>query len=149
MKIFLTSDVEKVGMAGEIINVSDGFAMNYLIPRKLGIRVTARNEAEFMKRTQKIEKRQVVIQSKTSMLAEKIKSLLVTLKRKTHGDDGKLYGSVSPQEIVDLLLEKGVSIAKNQVIFDKSIKGTGAYEVTIKLSSTLKPKLSLKVVAGK
>ncbi len=145
MRVFLRKDVEKVGLAGEIVKVSDGFALNYLIPRGLAVIVTPENESQFKVRAQKIEHRKEVVASKTSMLAEKIKSTELVLKRKMH-DGEKLYGSVSPAEIVDLLSEKGISISKSQVDFDKSIKERGTYPVTIKLSSKLQPKITLKVV---
>lgn len=145
MRVFLRKDVERVGLAGEIIKVSDGFALNYLVPKGLAVIVTPENESQFKGRIKAIEKRKEAIASKTSMLAEKIKSLELVLKRKMH-DGTKLYGSVSPTEIVELLAEKGVSVNKSQVIFDKSIKERGSYPVTIKLSSKLQPQLTLKVV---
>lgn len=146
MKVFLLKDVEKVGMAGEVIKVADGFAQNFLLPRKLAIQVTAANEEVMNKMIKRIEKREEVIATKTSMLAEKIKSIDIVLKRKMHDGD-KMYGSINPQEIADALAEKGISIAKNQVEFDKSIKSKGVYTVTIKLSSQLRPALTVKVVA--
>jgi large subunit ribosomal protein L9 len=146
MKVYLLQDVEKVGVEGEIIQVSEGYARNSLIPRKLALEVTSSNESFFKKREKVIEKRQEVIATKTSMLAERIKSTKLTLKRKLH-DDGKLYGSVNPAEIVDLLATNGISVAKNQIEFDKSIKEKGQYEITVKLSSRLQPKLMLQVVS--
>jgi large subunit ribosomal protein L9 len=146
MKVFLLKDVEKVGLAGEIIKVSEGYALNFLVPRKLAIEVTAGNEKGFAKRAKVVEHRHEVIESKTSMVAEKIKALTVTLKRKMH-DDGKLYGSINGSEIADVLKEKGISVAKNQIEIDKSIKEKGTYEVTVKLSSKLQPKLTVHVVA--
>jgi large subunit ribosomal protein L9 len=145
MKIFLLKDVEKVGVAGEILKVSDGFAVNFLFPRKLAVQVTPENESSFARRLKVVEHRKEVVASKTSMLAERIKSLTITLKRKMHDGD-RLYGAVTPGEIVDSLAEKGVSISKNQVVFDKSIKGKGLHTVIIKLSSTLQPALVVKVV---
>ena len=145
MKVYLLKDVEKVGMSGEIIKVSDGFGSNYLIPRKLGIEITSNNEQFYKKQVKSVEHRKEVISSKTSMLAEKIHSLKITLKRKMH-DDGKLYGSINASEIVDMLAEKGISISKNQVEFGKSIKAKGAYDVTIKLSTKLKPSITVTVV---
>jgi large subunit ribosomal protein L9 len=145
MKIFLRQDVEKVGMAGEIITVSDGFALNYLLPKKLGIVVDEHNEAGFARRMQKIEHRKEIVGSKTSMLAERIGSLVVTVKRKLH-DDGKLYGSLHDKEVADALVEHGITVAKNQIVIDKAIKAKGLHQVTVKLSSTLQPKLTVKVV---
>lgn len=144
MKVYLKKDVEKVGLAGEIIKVKEGFAINYLIPRGFAIAVTDENAQFFKKREKTIENRKEVLASQTSMLAEKISSMELVLKKKTH-DDGKLYGAVSPSEVVEKLAEKGVSIGKNQVIFSKSIKAKGAYDVVIKLSSRLQPKIKLTV----
>ncbi len=148
MKVYLTKNVEKIGMQGEIVKVSDGFATNYLFPKKLAVQITDANESYFASREKKIEHRKEVIATQTSMLAEKIKATTLILKRKMH-DDSKLYGSVSPQEIADLLSEKGIGVSKNQVVFDKSIKEKGTYEVTIKLSSRLQPKLKISVVPEK
>jgi len=146
MKVFLLQDIERIGIAGEIVKVAKGFALNFLFPRKLAVEVTKDNQDHFKKRERVIEHRKDIIENKSSMLAEKIKAIQIMLKRKTH-DDGKLYGSVNPQEIVELLSSKGISISKSQVLFGKSIKGTGVYDVTIKLSSKLQPALSLKVVS--
>lgn len=146
MKVFLLEDVEKVGAAGEIIKVSDGFARNNLIPRKLAIEVTPGNESYFKKREKVIEKRQEVIATKTSLLAERVSSMSLTLKRKLH-DDGKLYAKVNENEIIELLSGQGISVSRSQIEFDKSIKEKGAYEVTIKLSSRLTPKFKLTVVS--
>ena len=144
-KIFLKSDVLNVGMAGEIVSVSEGFATNYLVPRKLGIRVTPNSEGEFQKRLQKIEKREEVIKSKSSMLAERIKSLQLTVSAKMHAD-GKLYGTIRPQQIMDELSKHGIAISKSMVIFNKQIKEKGSHQVTIKLSSNLQPAVTVKVV---
>jgi len=147
MKVFLLKDVEKLGIAGEIVKVKDGFGINYLIPRKLGIAITPANEQYYKSCEKKVDKRKEVISTKTSMLAEKIKLLQLKLKSRTH-DDGKLYGSVSAADVIDLLAEKGVSVAKNQIEFGKSIKSTGTYKVTVKLSSKLKPVFTLKVISS-
>lgn len=146
MKVFLLEDVEKVGAAGEIIKVSDGFARNNLIPRKLAIEVTPGNESYFKKREKVIEKRQEVIATKTSLLAERVSSMNLTLKRKLH-DDGKLYAKVNENEIIELLSAQGISVSRSQIEFDKSIKEKGSYDVTIKLSSRLTPKFKLNVVS--
>lgn len=147
-RVFLLKDVEKVGLAGEIVKVNDGYAQNFLVARKLGIEVTAANETSFQKKMRVVEKRNEVIATQTSMRAERIKALSLVLKRKTH-DDGKLYGSVSSAEIADLLAQKGESVGKSQIVFEggKTIKEIGTYMVTVKLSSKLQPSLKLSVVA--
>jgi large subunit ribosomal protein L9 len=86
-----------------------------------------------------------VLSSKAALLAERIRNMVVKIKKRAH-DDGKLYGSVGADEVVALLKEKDVVINKKQVEFPKHIKHTGEHKVVIKLSSKLKPELTVKVV---
>jgi large subunit ribosomal protein L9 len=146
MKVFLKQDIERVGMAGEIIGVSEGYARNFLIPRGFAIAVTSENEAFYTSRLKKLEHRKEVIENKTSMLAEKIAHLGITIHRKLH-DDGKLYGSINQTEIAEALAKQGINVAKNQVQIEKSIKEKGTYSVTIKLTSRLQPSLKVHVAS--
>lgn len=145
MKVFLKKDVEKIGMAGEILNVTDGFARNYLLPRRLATEITASNERQFKKQVTQVAHRKDVIASKTSMLAERIKNMTILLPRKIQ-NNGRLYGAINPHEIVDALAKEGISVTKSQVIFNKSIKHKGDYPVTIKLTSQLTPTMKVSVV---
>lgn len=145
MKVYLTQNVPQVGMAGEIINVSDGYAANFLLPRKLGVKLTPANEEFYKNKVVQVVHRKEVIETETTMVAEKIKATEIKIKCKIH-DDGKLYGAISQNDIVDALEAKGITISKSQVIFDKSIKKTGTHTVTIKISSRLQPQLTVKVV---
>lgn len=145
MKVYLIKDVANVGLAGEIIKVSDGYARNSLFPRKLAEEVTPEKEAFFKGREKVKVKRQEKAEEHTSELASAIQGLKLTLKRKLH-DDGKLYASVREAEVVALLAPHA-SVKADQVIFNKSIKAKGSYEVTIKLSSRLQPTLTLVVVS--
>ncbi len=146
MKVYLTKDIEKVGLSGEIVKVTDGFGRNFIIARGSGIEVTDKNEQFYQNKSRTVEHRKEVIESKTSILAEKIKNLKVTIKRKMH-DDGKLYGSISPVEIVDALHEHSISLSKSQVIFKKAVKEKGLHKVTIKLTTSLQPELTLNIIA--
>lgn len=148
MRVYLRKDVPNVGLAGDVIKVSEGYARNYLFPLKLAVEVTKESQAFYDKKTTGVVRKKEVLASKTSMLAEKIKSLKLTIKHKIH-DDGKLYGAINSSEIVDLLAEQGVSISKSQVEFEHPIKEQGMYEITIKLSNKLKPTLKLKVASEK
>lgn len=145
MRVYLLKDVVKVGLAGEIIKVEDGFARNFLFPRKLALEVTPHNEASLAKKIKTVEQRKEVIATQTTMLAEKIKSITLPIKKKMH-DDGKLYGAINASDIVDGLAKQGVSISKSQVEFDKSIKSKGTYDVIIKLTSRFKPIMRVQVL---
>lgn len=145
MKVFLKKDVEGIGFAGEILKVADGYGKNFLIPRGVAEEVTASNE-EFYKTKQKtVSNRKEAIVSKTSMLAERIKGLKLTIAKKMHDGD-KLYGSITESDIVELLDKEGVKVGKSQVIFEKTIKTKGNHPVTIKLSNSLQPQLHVKVI---
>lgn len=145
MRVYLRQDVPKVGMAGEIVKVSDGYAQNFLFPKKLAVEITDDNISVYESRKRVIENRKEVIATETSMLAKKIEAITLVLKRKMH-EGQRLYGAVAQVEIVDLLAQKGVKISKSQVLLEKSIKEKGTYPVTIKLSSRLQPACTLKVV---
>lgn len=145
MKIFLLKDVVNVGMAHQIVTVSEGYAVNFLIPKKLGVQITPENEKNYSNKVKVIEHKKEVIASKTSMLGERIKTLTLTLKKKMH-DDGKLYGSVNPTEVADLLAQEGVAVGKSQISFEKSIKEKGTFPVTVKLTAKLQATFALKVV---
>ncbi len=147
MRVFLLKDVERVGIAGEIIKTTEGFARNYLIPKKLAVEVTDKNESSFINRIKVVENRKEVVATKTSMLAEKFKGLQVILKKKIHNGD-QLYGSISAKEIADeLAKEHGIKLSNSQIVMEKSIKTRGIHPVTVKLSKTLLPTLQVKIVA--
>ncbi|NBX78733.1 50S ribosomal protein L9 [bacterium] len=146
MKVFLLKSVPQVGIAGEVIKVADGYAKNFLFPKKLAVEINATNEQFYKQREKQIEHRKEVIATETSMLSQEISQIKLVLKRKTH-DDGKLYASVNPADVVDLLAAKGIKVGKSQIIFDKAIKTTGTYQVTVKLSSKLQPQVTLQVSA--
>ena len=146
MEVYLYKDVEKIGLAGEIIKVGDGFARNYLIPQGLGVEITSQNKNQYLSKIRKVENRKEVIATQTSMFAEKLNSVSITLKRKMH-DNGQLYGSINASEIMEALAGQGISITKGQVEFDKPIKSKGSFKVSIKLSTRLKSTITVTIIA--
>ena len=146
MKVFLLENIEKVGLKHEILKVSDGYAQNFLFPKKLAVQITPANEALYATKSRQVENRASVIESVSSLLADQISQLKIKIKKKMHDDD-KLYAAISQNEIVDALKEHNVSVSKSQVIFDKAIKAKGNFEVTIKLSSKIQPKLQVQIIA--
>ncbi len=144
MNVYLLKDVESVGMAGSIVKVSDGFGQNFLIPRKLAVKVTDANTKFYENKIVKVKTEAKILNSKIAMLAERISNLHLVIKEKSH--EGKLYGSVGPDEIVALLKEKEIVVDRKQIEFVKSIKTIGEHKVIIRLSSKLKPEFTLKVI---
>jgi large subunit ribosomal protein L9 len=148
MKVYLKKDVPRVGLAGEIITVPDGYARNFLFPKQLGVEINDSNINFYQTKIKTIVKRKEVLATETSMLAEKIKNIKLSIKRKLH-DNNKLYAAISAQEVADALVQEGIKVAKNQVIFPKTIKEKGEFDVVIKLSARLQPMLKLKITAEK
>jgi large subunit ribosomal protein L9 len=146
MKVFLKENIERIGIAGEIIVVKEGYARNFLIPGGLAVAITPSNEAFYKTRVKTVEQRKEVVATQTSMLAEKISHLNITIKRKMH-DDGKLYASVGQAEIAQALVKQGVNVSKSQVEIEKSIKEKGVHTVIIKLTSRLQPSLKVTIVS--
>lgn len=145
MRVYLLKDVENVGMAGTMVNVSDGYAANYLFPHKLAVKVDKGQEEFFKNKIAKVAAAKEVVSTKMGMLAERIKSMHLTIKKRVH-DDGKLYGSVSADELIDLLKAKDVVADRKQIVFGKTIKAVGEHAVGVKLTSKLIPEFTLKVV---
>jgi len=147
MKVFLLKDIENVGMAGQMVNVTDGFAANYLFPRKLAQKVVPGAEHFFAQKIKKAEIDAQVLSSKIAMLAERLKTATISIKKRVH-DDGKLYGSVTAEEVIDGLKAKSISVTKKQIVFGKTIRTIGDHKVTIKLSAKLTPEVTVIVVSG-
>jgi ribosomal protein L9 len=146
MRVYLLKNVQNVGLAGQILKVADGYALNYLFPHKFALEVTAQNEASFQRKVQVAVEQKEVVAVKTSALADRIKALELVIKRKMHDKD-KLYAAVTAADIASALAQEGINVAKNQIELGKAIKTRGIHSVDIKLSSTLKPTCTIKVVA--
>ena len=146
MKIILTKDIDKVGGAGEIVKVKDGYARNFLIPKGFAMLANEKNvkELEFNRRL--IQKQIDGEYGKARELAEKIAAIDISIAKKV-GEEGKLFGSVTTREIADAIKEKGFEIDHRHIILDGPIKKSGVYEIEVKLFRELKGKVKLWVVA--
>ncbi|MDR3293490.1 MAG: 50S ribosomal protein L9 [Clostridiales bacterium] len=146
MKVILNADVKGQGKKGEIIEVSEGYARNFLLPKKLASEASASvlndvsQKAAAEKRKKEIEKQDAVD------AAEKLKSQSVEVKVKC--GDGKIYGSVTSKEIADALHAKGFKIDKKQIVLKDPIKALGRFDVEIKIYPGITAKVLLEVVKG-
>ena len=145
MKIILRQDFEKLGKLGDIVDVKDGYARNYLLPRKIGYIATKGN----LKTLDEEKKQHVDRQKKEVHQAEKVAAELekisVTLKMKV-GEDEKLFGSVMNQMIADALKEQGIALDKRMVELEEPIKALGIYTVDIRLVAGVIGKVKVWVV---
>ena len=145
MKIILRQDFEKLGKLGDIVVVKDGYARNYLLPRKIGYLATKGG----LKTLEEEKKQHVDRQKKEIHGAEKVAAELektsVTLKMKV-GEDEKLFGSVTNQMIAEALKEHGITVDKRSVELEEPIKALGIYTVDIRLATGVTGKLKVWVV---
>lgn len=145
MKVILLEDVKSVGKKGEVVEVSDGYARNVLLKKKLGQEATGKNMNDL--KLQKANQEKVAAQNLADAkeLAEKIEKSSITLKVKV-GEGGKLFGAISSREIADAAKEQlGFDIDKKKVLLTNPIKSTGSMDVGIKLHTKVTAQLKVKV----
>jgi large subunit ribosomal protein L9 len=145
MKIILRKDVEKLGKTGDIVNVKNGYARNYLIPNEFAFIAKAgamrRVEIEKIQRANQTERAKIV----ATELANKIAGLEVSISMKV-GEENKLYGSVTSQIIAAKMSEMGYAIEKNHIVLDEPIKALGVFDVKIKLHSEVVTNIKVWVI---
>ena len=145
MKVILQQDVRGQGKKGELVEVSDGYARNYLLPRKLAVQATADN-VNAMKLKEKARLAQIEKEKAAAKeLAEKLQSCVVKVAARA-GGGGKLFGAVTSKEIADALLEQhGLEIEKNKIVQGDPIKTFGSFEVKCKLGHEINGTIHLVV----
>lgn len=144
MEVLLLKDVSNLGLAGQVKKVNEGYARNFLFPNKLAITATTADVERFKKQISKKEIDTQIAGSRVAMLSEQIKNLKLVLKKKSN-ENGKLYGAIGAEDVVELLEQKNIHVEKKQIEFPKAIRTTGEYEIIVRLTSKLKPNLTLKV----
>ena len=145
MKIILLADVKGVGKKGETINASDGYARNFILPKKLGVEATPANMNTLKLQKQSEEKRKAEELAEAKALKEKLEALTVVVAVKS-GDNGKLFGSVTNKEI-GAALEKqhGIKIDKKKIALSDQIKMVGERHVEVKLHPQVTAELKVKI----
>ena len=148
MKVIFNVDVKGQGKKGELKDVSDGYARNYLLPHKLASEATADN-INAMKLKEKAKAAQIAREKELAMEnAKKLGGIMVTIRAKA-GNGGKLFGAVTSQEIATALKEQhGIEIEKNKIVQAEPIKTFGAYEVKAKLGYEISGTVHLQVIEG-
>jgi large subunit ribosomal protein L9 len=132
MEIILLERVEKLGGIGDVVKVKDGFARNYLLPRKKALRANEANRKLFEANRARIEEENVERRSEAEKSAKSVAGKTVQLIRQA-SNTGQLYGSVSARDIVEALDSQGAKLTKSQVVLDRPIKSIGMHEVKVAL----------------
>ncbi len=145
MKLILKEDVEKLGEAGELVTVKDGYGRNYLIPQGYAVMATdsaiRAYEEEQRQRSRKIE---ATIQN-AQKLADQLEKVSVTITV-TAGEDGKIFGTVTTQQLADAVNEKGFDIDRKKITIDSDVKNLGEYTATVNILKDINATLKFWVV---
>lgn len=148
MKVILLQDVPGTGKKNQVLNVSDGFARNYLLPRKWAVEASEGSVKEIERRHAAQRQREMEERSAAEALAAKLKGKVITLRAKC-GEKGRLYGSVTGQEIASALKEQhGVEIDKRKIDVAEAIRTVGEYDVQVTVYTGVKAQMKLNVVAA-
>ena len=148
MKVILLQDVRGKGKKGQMLEVSDGYARNYMLPRKMAIEATA-DAVNTMRMNDKATQERIAREKAEAMeTAKKLREMTVTVTAKG-GGNGRLFGSITNQEIADALKAKtGIALDKRKIVIADAIKNVGTYTVTCKLGYEITAPLTVKIKEG-
>ena len=146
MKVILLQDVKSLGKKGEIVNVNDGYARNFILPKKLGLEANTKNLNDLKLQNANEEKKAKEILEAAQAFAKELESKTVVIKMKA-GEGGRVFGSVSSKEIATAFKEQcDVDIDKKKMVLPEPIKSLGVTEVPVKLHKDVTAALRVKVV---
>ena len=144
MKVILQQDIRGKGKRGQMIEVSDGYARNYMLPRKLAVEATADNVNTMRMNDKAMQEKRQREREEASAIAARMRDLTVTVFAKG-GGAGRLFGSVTNQEIADALQSQGISLDKRKIVIEEPIKTIGTYTVRCKLGYEITADLRVEI----
>ena len=144
MEVILRDHVEKLGRRGEIVKVSDGYARNYLLPRKLALPATEGNKKHVERERRIMETREAEEKSQAEAIASRLATVDITIARRV-GETEQLYGSVTASDIAEFLKTKGFEIDRRKLILPEPIKTTGEHDVPLKLHREVTARVKVTV----
>ena len=146
MKVILNQDVSTLGRIGEIVNVRNGFARNFLLPRGIAAVANEANEAALKHHRRILDKKKAQLLAEAKTLAAQIEKTAVTVYKQT-GEDVRIFGSVTTAELEDLLSQEGLKVSRKDITLVEDIKKVGVYHGQVKLHSDVTAKFKVWVVA--
>jgi len=144
MEVILLQRIGRLGQMGDVVNVKDGYARNYLLPQKKALRATEQNRAQFETQRAQLEANNLELKKEAEAVAEKLNGQIFVAIRSA-GDTGQLYGSVSTRDIAEVVTEGGFTIDRRQVIMERPIKTLGVHAIHLTLHPEVEVTVSLNV----
>ncbi|MBR2743683.1 MAG: 50S ribosomal protein L9 [Clostridia bacterium] len=147
MKVILLDNIKGVGKKDEIINASDGYARNFLFPKKLAVEANNENLSKLKAKQQSVQYKKDVDKENAQKLAVQLDGITLTIKVKA-GENGKIFGGVTSKEISEELKKQNqLDIDKKKIVLSENIKNIGSFDINIKLYEGVTGKLKVKVVS--
>ena len=144
MQVILLQRIGRLGQMGDVVNVKDGFARNFLLPQKKALRATEENRKRFESERKQLEANNLEQKTEAEAVAAKLAGKTFTAIRSA-GDTGQLYGSVSTRDIAEVVTAGGFTVDRRQVVMEHPIKTLGVHEVSVALHPEVVVKVSLNV----
>ena len=145
MKVILLQDVKGKGKKGQMLEVSDGYARNFMLPKKMAIEATP-DAINTMRMNDKATQERIAREKAEAMaISKKLREMTVTVTAKG-GGNGRLFGSVTNAEIADALAKQGIKLDKRKIVMNETIKNAGTYTATCKLGYEITAPLTVKIV---
>ena len=145
MEVILREHVDNLGKRGEIVKVADGYARNYLLPRKLALPATDANRKHVERERKIVEMREAQEKGQAEAIAARLAALEITITRRV-GETEQLYGSVTASDIADFLKDKGFEVDRRKIILPEPIKTIGGHNVPLKLHREVTVPLKVQVL---
>ena len=145
MKIILRQDMDALGLEGDIVNVANGYARNYLIPKGFALEANNQNIKLLETQRKKIEIKRLKAKEEAEKIREKLADVMITISQKA-GEEDKLYGSVTSMDIAAQLEKEGIVIDRKKISMEKPIKSLGEFEVPIRLYPEVTGSIKVSVV---
>lgn len=146
MKVILTHDVPNLGSIGDIVQVKDGFARNYLLPRSLAAVANEANKAQLAHQKRVLDNKREKALAAAKQLAHQIEKVSVTVVKQV-GEDERIFGSVTTGELEELLKSEGIDVSKKEISLLEEVKKVGVYTAQVKLHKDIVAKFKVWVVA--
>ena len=147
MKVILLDNIKGVGKKDEIINASDGYARNFLFPKKLAVEANNENMSKLKAKKQSEQYKKDVNKENAEKIAKKLDDITLTFKVKA-GENGKIFGGVTSKEISEELKKQyKIDIDKKKIILNENIKNLGSFDISMKLFEGVTGKLKVKVIS--
>ena len=147
MKVILQQDVKKLGKKGDIVEVSEGYGRNFLLPRKAAVIANAENMNVAKAQAGSKARKEAMATDEAKLMAAQLEKVSVTIPVKI-GENGKLFGSVTGKDVADALKKEKIDIDRRKISIKGEVTGAGEYEAVIKVHPSITSTIKVNVVAG-